>query len=441
MTAPPVLSLPDLDVQNTGAAYPPTLSASSVVAGGSVTLTYRLSNFGTVGAPSSVTGIYRSSDSTISTGDTQIGTDANASLAANTGQTETFTINTTGWAAGTYYIGAVADYNNAITESNESNNPSSGVLLTVTAPGAGGSTIGFRDPVGDGSVTVISSDADGYYALRVFLQPDLDDGDTFGDRHLGTDWNADTDADELAYASYGGTIAYANANALSDRGGVVMLNHTLPDGRQFTTVYMHLEHIPASILNGTQTRVSQGEFLGDSGFVRQDWGLHLHYEVRAGHQTGLDGVAFGYIGGNTFASIVNRGTIDGVSYADILTHTGATVRYFDPVEFTEQFRTLQTPSMSNFPTEPLAQAEVGWKIANDFTIDSYAETMMFSSRATFYDEYIYNDVISENNVAQFGFHSDIVGQPYDIAESIPMAAFQQISTNYVYSVSMFETYL
>ena len=91
-------------------------SASSVVAGGSVTLTYRLSNFGTGSAPSSVTGIYGSGDSAISTSDTRIGTNSNASLSANTGRTETFAIDTTGWAAGTYYIGAIADYSNAISK-------------------------------------------------------------------------------------------------------------------------------------------------------------------------------------------------------------------------------------------------------------------------------------------------------------------------------------
>ena len=125
--------MPDLDVQNFGDSFPPSLSASSVVAGSSVTLTYRLSNWGSDVAPSSMTGIYRSTNSTISTGDTLLGTDANASLSAISGRTETFTINTTGWAAGTYYIGAIADFANLIAETNEINNPSSGVMLTVTA--------------------------------------------------------------------------------------------------------------------------------------------------------------------------------------------------------------------------------------------------------------------------------------------------------------------
>ncbi len=159
LTVTASVQLPDLDVQNAGDSYPPTLSDSSITAGQTVTLTYRLSNWGPDGAPSSTTGIYRSTNSTISTSDTPIGTDPNASLSANTGRTETFTINTTGWAAGTYYIGAVADWADAITEANEDNNASSGVLLTVTAPvqlpdldvqNAGGS---FPPTLSDSSVT------------------------------------------------------------------------------------------------------------------------------------------------------------------------------------------------------------------------------------------------------------------------------------------------
>ena len=126
--------MPDLDVQDEVTPTrlilaPPAWSRATA----SISL-YRLSNFGVDSAPSSITGIYRSTNSIISTSDTRIGTDSNASLSANTGRTETFAIDTTGWAAGTYYIGAIADYSNAISESNESNNPSSGVWLTVTAP-------------------------------------------------------------------------------------------------------------------------------------------------------------------------------------------------------------------------------------------------------------------------------------------------------------------
>lgn len=204
--------------------------------------------------------------------------------------------------------------------------------------------VGFRDPLGGGKITASRSDSDGFYALRVFLRPDLDDGNTLGRRHLGTDWNANQDANELAYASYGGTVTYASKNAGSDRGGVVMLNHTLPDGSKYTTVYMHLEHIPTNILNGTTKLVARGDFLGDSGFVKTGWGLHIHYEVREGHQAGVAGVGFGYHGGAGQGILVGTGvTSDGVHYGDIRNPNGTVVRYLDPLEFTDEFRSLPDP--------------------------------------------------------------------------------------------------
>ena len=39
-------------------------------------------------------------------------------------------------APGTYYIGGIADYNNALAESNETNNTYNVVQITVTAPPA-----------------------------------------------------------------------------------------------------------------------------------------------------------------------------------------------------------------------------------------------------------------------------------------------------------------
>ena len=125
--------LPDLDARNGDPDYPATLSASSVEQGTSVTLSYRVSNWGPGAAGSSTSGIYRSTDGTISTGDTLLTTDAVAALGALVGSPETVTFSTSGWAPGTYYIGAVADYNNAIAEGNETNNPSNGVMLTVTS--------------------------------------------------------------------------------------------------------------------------------------------------------------------------------------------------------------------------------------------------------------------------------------------------------------------
>src|SRR5947208_1876856 len=124
----------DLDVQNAGDSFPPSLSEIGRASCRDRVLISGLSNSGPGDSPASVTGVYRSTESTIATSEALIGTHSDASLSAVTGRSDTFTIDTTGWAAGTYYICAVAYYANSSPEANETNIPSSVVLLTVTAP-------------------------------------------------------------------------------------------------------------------------------------------------------------------------------------------------------------------------------------------------------------------------------------------------------------------
>jgi hypothetical protein len=128
---------PDLDARNGDPDFAATLSASTVAQGTSVTMTYRLSNWGPGdNAGGSVTGIYLSTNSVFDTGDTLLTTDAVGALAANVGSTETVVISTSNIPAGNYYIFAVADAAQAIAEVNETNNPSNGVALTITGVSA-----------------------------------------------------------------------------------------------------------------------------------------------------------------------------------------------------------------------------------------------------------------------------------------------------------------
>ena len=147
---------------------------------------------------------------------------------------------------------------------------------------------GFRDPLGAGNITASWTDPDGFFALRRFLGDADTPENLTGKRHLGVDWNADDNANERIHAAYAGNIAYVSADAGGGRGGVVMINHTLPDGSRYTTAYLHVRNIPPELLNGTKTTVARGELLGDSQNIGS--GPHLHYEVRLGHQTGELGV-------------------------------------------------------------------------------------------------------------------------------------------------------
>lgn len=99
-----------------------TSSPTTAAKGSSVTIEYTFSNLGTSRIDFNI-GYYLSTDATISTGDTRLAT--NTGAYAGAGSTGTYTKTLTipsSTATGTYYLGLIVDYNNAVTESNESNN-------------------------------------------------------------------------------------------------------------------------------------------------------------------------------------------------------------------------------------------------------------------------------------------------------------------------------
>ncbi|MEQ1614530.1 MAG: CARDB domain-containing protein [Hyphomicrobiaceae bacterium] len=121
---------PDLDIY-----FTPIVSSTTVSAGGHVTFTFDLDNLGGSASVSSTTGIYLSTDSTISTSDVLITTRTHPSFPGGFYQTSNVDLLLPAdLAPGTYYVGGIADYANLINESNEANNPSAGVAITVTAP-------------------------------------------------------------------------------------------------------------------------------------------------------------------------------------------------------------------------------------------------------------------------------------------------------------------
>ena len=151
--------MPDLDIRN-DSGFQATLSASSVTRGKNVTITYKVSCWGPGDVGSSISGIYLSTNNVFDAGDTLLTTNSVASLAANVTSTETAIFWTSSIAPGSYYIFAVADYNNAIAEANESNNPSNGVALTVTSTDE---TI-FAE---EGKLAFLATLANAAYRLRI----------------------------------------------------------------------------------------------------------------------------------------------------------------------------------------------------------------------------------------------------------------------------------
>ncbi|HEV7407946.1 MAG TPA: hypothetical protein VGO01_05640 [Bradyrhizobium sp.] len=126
-TALDTLSIPD---QSILIGFP-DLTASNAVLGSDV-ISYTIND--TVWpASASTTGIYVSTDSTITTSDLLINTHPTPALAAGASDLETaplglFLFNLT---PGTYFVGVIADYNGQIVEINETNNASSGVPVIL----------------------------------------------------------------------------------------------------------------------------------------------------------------------------------------------------------------------------------------------------------------------------------------------------------------------
>ena len=119
---------PDLVVES------PAVNDATPAPGSSITFSTTIRNRGDAASDATTLRYYRSSDSSISSGDTAVGTDAVAALAAgaNGGASISLTVPSS---AGTYYYGACVD--SVSGESNTGNNCSTGVRVDV---GGGGGT-------------------------------------------------------------------------------------------------------------------------------------------------------------------------------------------------------------------------------------------------------------------------------------------------------------
>ncbi|MBI4651763.1 Ig-like domain-containing protein [Candidatus Desantisbacteria bacterium] len=164
------------------------------ITGTSISVSSTVRNQGTGTISSFTIGIYLSSDVTITTSDTRIGTRTVSSLngaGSNTATTTSLLIPTS-LTGGTYYIGAIADYNNARKESDEINNAltgntidiTSGVDAIVTAlsgpsSGATGTSISITSTVKNQGIGTMSAST-----LGIYLSTDANI--TTSDTRLGT---------------------------------------------------------------------------------------------------------------------------------------------------------------------------------------------------------------------------------------------------------------
>jgi len=135
----PPTDKPDLD------ALDLVLGSSTINVGGSTTVIYTVTNVGGVAVAASSVGIYLSVNNAFDVGDTLLTTREVSALNAGASFNDSFSLSLN--TVGSYYLFAVADYNNAITnELAEINNPSNGAAISVIGPlslvgGSGAETI------------------------------------------------------------------------------------------------------------------------------------------------------------------------------------------------------------------------------------------------------------------------------------------------------------
>jgi Ca2+-binding RTX toxin-like protein len=122
-----VSAIPDLDI-----VLPATLSVEAAFPGDTITLNFDVDNVGFATSGASTAGIYISSSSTFSSDAILITTRPTTGIAGAGYQAYnvTFTL-PANLAGGTYYVFGVPDINNVVSESDEINNPSNGVPITV----------------------------------------------------------------------------------------------------------------------------------------------------------------------------------------------------------------------------------------------------------------------------------------------------------------------
>ena len=143
---------PDLVVQA------PSASDNALTAGESFTLSATVRNRGAARSASTTLLYYRSSDSTISSGDSAQGTDPVGGLAASGTSAESIGL-TAPSTAGTYYYGACVDAVSG--ESDTGNNCSSGVRVTVSRNGDGSGSDDHGDTTASATSLALGSSASG----------------------------------------------------------------------------------------------------------------------------------------------------------------------------------------------------------------------------------------------------------------------------------------
>ena len=140
----------------------------------------------------------------------------------------------------------------------------------------------FAYPIGKKETVSQAKDSDEWYNA-------LDFGE---ENHLGEDWNrntgGNTDCGEPVYSMASGVITYA-ADAGTGWGNIVIVTHTLANGKKVQSLYGHLQEITK-----TSGEIKKREQIGKVGNANGKYLCHLHFEIRDESCPSWDIVFVGY---------------------------------------------------------------------------------------------------------------------------------------------------
>lgn len=125
----PLMALPDLTPQADSISF-----FGVPFSGQPATLSYNIYNNGAVAAGASVAGIYLSLDNVITTSDILVATDNIPAIGAGNFRIEELQFTMPTNLAGTYFVGVIYDHTGTIVESNDANNVTTTVQVTLAAP-------------------------------------------------------------------------------------------------------------------------------------------------------------------------------------------------------------------------------------------------------------------------------------------------------------------
>ncbi|OFY86520.1 MAG: hypothetical protein A3F72_06410 [Bacteroidetes bacterium RIFCSPLOWO2_12_FULL_35_15] len=205
----------------------PTLSATSVAAGVSVSATCYINNVGNSTSSSSSVGFYLSTDAIFDAADTYLNYYSGGALAASGSSYRSATLTIpSGTTPGNYYILYYADYTNQVTETNETNNVNN-LAITIIAPVIDLTITSQNNPASaasGGSISIycyinnIGSTVSTYSNVGFYLSTDaiFDAGDTYLNSYAG------------------GTLA---AGTSSYRGVTATIPPATPNGNYYILYY------------------------------------------------------------------------------------------------------------------------------------------------------------------------------------------------------------